>query len=295
LLSILWRWPLTSATTQGRVQHVGVSWQEPPVPGVIRWRSIPSLTALGRALPTRWLQCKGVPWQDILCSSILIETGGPVVEYPQANGTSWQSCLPRQTRFSEVAFRGKVTFRGEVAVPGEIIFLGGITLLSEDAVRSKVDLHVPLRQSCLPWQHHLCSKAAVLSNITVFGEIALLSKVALHSKIALLSLLVKLPSLAKSSTFGEVAFHGDVALLGKDAALGTATLCGAVAVLGKIAFLGEGGNGSSQWQISIPGKFALRGEVDSPSSSKTLSSAKSPLWPSCPSQQSYPPRQACPF
>jgi hypothetical protein len=43
--------------------------------------------ALGRALPTRWVQCKGVPWQDILCLSILTETGGPVVEYPQANGT----------------------------------------------------------------------------------------------------------------------------------------------------------------------------------------------------------------
>jgi hypothetical protein len=96
---------------------------------------------------------------------------GPVVEYPQANGTLSQSCLRWQTHFGEIVFRGKVTFRGEVTVPGKIIFLGGITLLSKYAVCSKVDLRVPLRQSCLPWQHHLCSKAAVLSNITVFGEL----------------------------------------------------------------------------------------------------------------------------
>jgi hypothetical protein len=73
-----------------------------------------------------------------------------------------------------------------------------------------------------------------------------------------------------------------------------ATLCGAIAVLGKIAFLGECGNSSSQWQISVPGTFALSGKVDLPSSLKTPPSANAHLWPSCPSQESYPPWQACP-
>ncbi len=183
MLSILWQWPLTSATTRGHVQHVGVSWQEPPVPGVIWWQSIPSLMALGCALPTWWVQCKGVPWQEILCSSILTETG-----------VLWWN-IPRP-----MALRGKVAFVGKLT-SARLSFVAKSPSGAKSPFQAKSYSLVesPFLAKAL--------FAAKLTSVSLCGKVAFLGNITSAARLpslATLLYLVKLPYSAKLPSIAKL-------------------------------------------------------------------------------------------